>query len=87
MDNIKPMEESKIPIDFYRIKENSEQLYSTIGEIWCPYLKQKIIFNAKGKEHLKFKQKHKARAINDQYTRFRLLKFAPLIIQHSKNFR
>jgi hypothetical protein len=60
---------------------------SRFQEIWCPYLKQKIIFNSKGKEHLKFKEKHKARLVYDQYIRMKLLKFAPIIVQDSKTLQ
>jgi hypothetical protein len=27
--------------DFDKIKEDSEELYGGIGEVWCPYLKEK----------------------------------------------
>ena len=87
MKNIKPLEQKKIPDDFNKIKETSEQLYSTLGEVWCPFLKQKIIFNAKGKEHIKFKNKHRARLVYDQYIRFKLLKFAPFVIQDSNTLQ
>jgi len=69
--------------DFKKVKESSESLYSDIGEVWCPYLKEKVIFNAKGKEHLKFKSKNKARSLSDQYVRFKILKYAPEVIKNS----
>jgi hypothetical protein len=48
-----------------------------------PYLKTKVAFNAKGLEHIKFKDRGKARSLQDQYVRLRLLKLAPQIIQES----
>ncbi len=87
MENIQPPDKNKVPGDFEEIKEKAELFYSSMKEVWCPYLQQKIAFNAKGKEHLKFKEKHKARLIYDQYTRFRLLKFAPLVLQDSKTLQ
>ncbi len=81
------MENSKTPMDFDEIKDKAEYLYSNIGEVWCPYLRSKITFNSKGKEHLKFKDRHKARSILDQYTRLRLFKYAPLVIQDSKTLQ
>ncbi len=73
--------------DYEKVKEKAELLYSNLGEVWNPYLKQKIIFNSKGKEHLKFKEKHKARLIHDQYVRMKLLKYAPIVIQDSKTLQ
>jgi len=69
--------------DFKKVKESSELFYGSIGEVWCPYLKEKVIFNAKGKEHLKFKSKNKARSLSDQYVRFKILKYAPEVIKNS----
>ena len=87
MKNIEPIPKNSVPSNFEDVKEKAELLYISINEIWCPFLKQKVIFNSKGREHLKFKKKHKARLINDQYTRFKLLKFAPLVIQDSKTLQ
>lgn len=36
--------------------------------------------NAQGLEHLKFKQRGKARGLEDQYMRFKLITFAPVIL-------
>ena len=90
MQNIKPIEplqQNQKPPDFDEIKEKAELLYSSIKEVWCPYLQQKVAFNAKGKEHLKFKKKYKARLIYDQYIRLKLLKFVPQIIQDSRTLQ
>lgn len=80
---------------FNELKRETEDFYKTIGEISCPYFQEKIIFNAKGLEHLKFKSKNHARPIHDQYTRFKLFHLAPEVIRlsrtiqgisHTKNF-
>ena len=68
---------------FDKLKEKSEEFYKTLGEIYCPYFKEKIIFNAKGLEHLKFKSKNHARSRGDQYIRLKLLYLAPEIIKLS----
>lgn len=68
---------------FNKIKEKAEDFYKTIGEIYCPYLKEKIKFNAKGLEHIKFKARNKARSRNDQYMRFKLIHLAPEVIKLS----
>lgn len=64
-------------------KNSAEKYYKEIGEVYCPYFREKIIFNAHGLEHLKFKGRNKARSNTDQYMRLKLLKLAPSIIQKS----
>lgn len=68
---------------FEEIKTKGESIYKEIGEIYCPYLKCKISFNAQGLEHLKFKRHEKARAVKDQYMRFRLINLAPEVLKAS----
>lgn len=68
---------------FDKIKSKSEELYKSIDEVYCPYFKEKVIFNAKGLEHLKFKSKNHARSQDDQYIRLKLLHLAPKILQLS----
>jgi len=66
-----------------KAKKIAEELYKTIGEVYCPYFENNVIFNAKGLEHLKFSRRNQARIRADQYMRFRLLKLAPAIIRKS----
>lgn len=74
----------EVPSNKFKIvKEEAEKFYKQIGEIYCPYFKEKIAFNAKGLEHLKFKGKNRARLVIDQYIRLKLLKLAPYIIEKS----
>lgn len=68
---------------FDKIKSKSEELYKSIREVYCPFFKEKVIFNAKGLEHLKFKSKNHARSQDDQYIRLKLLHLAPKILQLS----
>ncbi len=70
-------------IKFDRVRRGAEIVYKAIGEIWCPYFKEKIIFNAKGWEHLKFKTHGHARERGDQYVRFKLLYLAPEVLKIS----
>jgi hypothetical protein len=70
-------------IDFNNVKQLAEEYYKTIGEVRCPYLKDGVSFNAKGLDHIKFKEWDKARSMQDQYVRLRLLKIAPQILQQS----
>ncbi len=69
--------------DFETIKLKAEQTYKTFGEVYCPYLKEKVIFNSFGLEHLKFKQHRKARSEQDQSMRFKLLYLIPEVIKAS----
>lgn len=69
--------------NFEEVKKNAEIFYESIGEIYCPYFKEKIAFNTKGLKHLKFKSNRQARSRNDQYARLRLLPIAPQILKAS----
>jgi len=68
---------------FEDIKIKGEDFYKSITEIYCPYFKEKIIFNAKGLEHLKFKRREQARSEQDQYMRFKLIHLAPEVLKLS----
>lgn len=70
--------------DFQKIREKAEAFYKTIGEMYCPFFSEKVIFNTKGMEHLKFKGKNRARSRLDQKMRFKLLKTAVEIVSLSK---
>jgi len=69
--------------DFLKVKNNAEIFYGTIGEVYCPYFKQNIVFNAKGLRHLKFKSDRQARLARDQYSRLKLLHFVPEVLKLS----
>lgn len=69
--------------DFVVIKNKGEEFYKTLGEVYCPYFKEKISFNARGLEHLKFIQREKARLEKDQYMRFKLIYLAPEVLKDS----
>ena len=68
---------------FKNVKTKGEDLYKSIGEIYCPYLKEKVSFNTKGLEHLKFKKHEKSRSEKDQYMRFKLIHLAPEVLKVS----
>lgn len=72
---------------FNLAKEEAEEFYKGIGMVHCPYLNDRVSFNTKGLEHLKFKEKNKARLLVDQYMRLRLLKLAPSIINQSNTIQ
>lgn len=64
-------------------KKIAEKFYVSIGEISCPYFNEKVSFNAKGLDHIKFKDFSKSRTKLDQYVRLRLIKLAPQVIARS----
>ena len=70
--------------NFEEIRTKSEEFYKTIGEVYCPYFKEKISFGAQGLEHLKFKRREKTRLEQDQYMRFKLLHLAPEVLKLSR---
>ena len=69
--------------DLAEVKRKAEDLYATIGMVYCPYFREKISFNATGLRHLKFKTDRQARSQQDQYARLKLLPLAPQILQAS----
>jgi hypothetical protein len=69
--------------NFEQIKTAGEAFYKSLTKVHCPYFDGDVIFNARGLEHLKFKQLDRARSENDQYMRFKLLHLAPEIIKRS----
>jgi|GEM_PF-377485 hypothetical protein len=73
--------------DFNEVKADAEAFYATLSEVYCPYFKEKIAFNAKGLRHLKFKSDQVARVQKDQYARLKLLKYVPTVIQNSRTLQ
>ena len=71
--------------EFEKVKSSGESFYKSIGEVYCPYFKEKIAFNSQGLEHLKFKQREKARYEQDQYMRFKLISLAPEVLKISSS--
>ncbi len=73
--------------NFEEIRIKGEVFYKNLKDIYCPYFKDSISFSSQGLEHLKFKQRGKARLEQDQYMRFKLLHLAPMIIQISNSLQ
>ena len=68
---------------FEKIKQDAELFYEGIDSMYCPYLRTKVNFNAKGLDHIKMKSWNKTRLISDQYLRLKFLKLVPEILQAS----
>ena len=69
--------------DFEKVRSEAEAFYDTIGAIRCPYFREEITFNAKGIRHLKFKNDRQARPREDQYSRLKLIRYAPEVLKLS----
>ena len=69
--------------DFLKVKNEAEKFYKRIGDIYCPYFKEKIAFNTKGLKHLKFKANRQARPEKDQYSRLKLIHLTPEVLKES----
>lgn len=63
--------------------EVAEMEYKSHPDVYCPYFKEKIYFNTKGFEHIKFKEWNKSRIPQDQYLRLKMLRLVPEIINKS----
>lgn len=62
-------------------------MYKKISEVYCPYFKENVSFNAKGLEHLKFNKKNHARIQSDQLIRFKILKYAPELLKQTRTIQ
>jgi len=68
---------------FQRVKQEAENYYKTVNAVFCPYLKSKINFNAKGLDHIKMKSWNKSRLVSDQYLRLKFLKLVQEVLKNS----
>lgn len=73
--------------NFEEVRIKGEEFYKTLSEIYCPYFKEKVHFNSKGLEHLKFKNPRQARSQQDQYMRLKLIHLAPEVIKLSSTLQ
>jgi len=69
--------------NFDEVRIKGEEFYKALTDIYCPYFKDKVFFNAQGLEHLKFKRHRQARPRQDQYMRFKYLHLAPVVLRAS----
>ncbi len=73
--------------DFERVRNDAETFYAVIGKVRCPYFGSDVAFNAKGLRHLKFKSDRQARSHKDQYSRLKLIRYAPEVLKLSKTLQ
>ena len=70
--------------EFELIKTKGEDLYKSLEDVYCPYFKERVAFNAEGLEHLVFKSRGRYRSNPDQFMRFKLLHLVPEILKLSR---
>lgn len=61
--------------EFAERKQKAKDLYSKISSVYCPYFKEKIVFNSDGFHHLQFSARRE-REKSSQLLKFRLLPLA-----------
>lgn len=74
-------------IKFDQVKKGAEEQYKKINNVFCPFLKRDVNFNAKGLDHIKFKGWNKARLTSEQYLRLKFLKLTPLVIEKASTLQ
>lgn len=70
--------------EFQNIRHQAETLYSTLGQIRCPYFEGSVHFNTEGFRHLLFKSWNRGRDRHDQFMRLKFLARAPEILRLSR---
>jgi hypothetical protein len=78
------IKEIAIPDDFLeKIKGEIEEKYRNTSPVDCPYLKDKVYFNSRGLDHMKFKAWNRPRVKFDQYLRLKLFPLVPEALRRS----
>lgn len=65
-----------------RLRADAEAYYKGIGDVACPYLREKVLFNAAGWEHL-IAKRGRFRTSKDFLIRRRLLPYAVLVLKRT----
>lgn len=78
---------SNINMQFKDLYTQSKLKYENFESVICPALNIKVNFNAKGFNHLTFKNPRNPRNIGDQMNRLKLLDLMFEFIQHTNTFQ
>lgn len=73
--------------EFAQTRKHAEALYSTLGQIKCPYLQASVHFNTEGFRHLLFKSWNRGRDRHDQFMRLKFLARAPEILRLTRTLQ
>ena len=55
---------------FNELKDLAKTNYESIGDVYCPALKSKVVFNADGFHHLRYDENRSERSKKEQYNKF-----------------
>jgi len=73
-----------IPVEMLeKVKGDAEEHYRQLKSVICPYFEKEVAFNSKGLNHIKFKGWQRARSVNEQYVRLKLLPLVPIALSRS----
>ncbi|HLD19917.1 MAG TPA: hypothetical protein VJB93_01545 [Patescibacteria group bacterium] len=68
---------------FHQLKQKTEQQYKEIHHVYCPALKDTIVFNSNGFHHLRYDSTRAERSKRTQMNKFRCLPDAITILKKS----
>ncbi len=75
------MEIKKDPIEYCRVLTNSTRAtYDAIGTIYCPILKENVVFNGRGFHHLNYNSDGTPRDVNERIYKMTLFPLAVPVI-------
>ncbi len=69
--------------EFDQILQKAQELYPTLGRVYCPYFEDSVHFNAQGLQHLRRQNWNRGRKQRDQFMRLKYLTLAPKILKLS----
>lgn len=69
--------------EFWHLRQQTAELYTTFKQIWCPYFEAPVHFNTDGFRHIAFKAWNRGRDKRDQFMRLKFLTRAPVILEKS----
>ena len=71
--------------NFKKFLQEKHNWYKNIGLVYCPILKENIIFNAKGFYHLRYHSSNKERTVAEQIYKINLLPLVIPVIKKAKD--
>lgn len=75
---------SPVKTEIEIIKDEIRELYKSVGSLWCPAVKDNVVFNAHGWKHLSFRRNGRRRDPEDLKLRHRLFKNVHDVVKSSK---
>ena len=73
-----------MPKKFSEFKREMREIYDGIGVVWCPTIKEKVYFNAKGFYHLRHETTREERSLSEQKHKLSLIPYIKGIVQSTQ---